>query len=228
MTVTEGGLLVGYGNGLAGPNDPLTRAQLGIIQVRLTHNRLSANYWESTTINGYHALADNATATRAFAAIALAGGLPKIGTTNLTSYELSLVTSTAGVDGGLLQGYAANDKRAVGTMTYPVYDNWRASLSKDIDYRTSIDEFPDSDKIHQWIEENADLMGNVLILTSCTHDDLVSLCESYFLRAWNLGMFTGIDDKGTFDPYGAITRGQLCQVLYNMGWTTAKCLNYNS
>lgn len=41
-------------------------------------------------------------------------------------------------------------------------------------------------------------------------------------------MFSGIDDKGTFDPYGAITRGQLCQVLYSMGWTEAGCYNYNN
>lgn len=101
MTVTEGGLLAGYGNGLAGPNDPLTRAQMGIIYVRLIGNELSYNYQEFTSL-GYYWLKDNTTATRAFAAIALAGNLPIYGTVNLTSYELSLITSTAGVDGGLL------------------------------------------------------------------------------------------------------------------------------
>lgn len=224
MTVTEGGLLAGYGNGLAGPNDPLTRAQLAIIRTRLGSSELTDGYQE-TSFDGYYVFKDNATATRAWAAIALAGDLPIYGTVNLTSYELSLITSTAGVDGGLLTGYAANDRHAVGSTSYPVYDSWRASLSRDIDYRTSIDEFPDGDKIHQWIEENYALLSNYLIVRG-TKEQRIATCETYFLRAWNLGMFSGIDDKGTFDPYGAITRGQLCQVLYSMGWTTAKSLDY--
>ena len=41
-------------------------------------------------------------------------------------------------------------------------------------------------------------------------------------------MFTGVDSAGRFDPYATLTRAQLCQVLYQMGWTYFGCLDYNS
>ena len=37
-------------------------------------------------------------------------------------------------------------------------------------------------------------------------------------------MFSGTDDAGTFSPNRLITRAELCQVLYNMGWTVEDVL----
>ena len=69
MTLTEGGLLAGYGGGKFGPNDALTRGQVAIIVTRLVGNPMPDDYlnWG----NGYKPYADNATASRAFAAIRL-------------------------------------------------------------------------------------------------------------------------------------------------------------
>ena len=47
------------------------------------------------------------------------------------------------------------------------------------------------------------------------------------LRAYNLGMIGGVDDKGTFDPYGNLTRAQVSQMLFNMGWTYDEVARYN-
>ncbi len=221
MTMTEGGLLGGYGNGKFGPNDALTRAQLAIINMRMGGSMITDGF-EETTFDGYAVYKDHATATRAWAAIALVGKMPKDGYVSLTPYELSLVET----DGkSLLTGYATNGTNSAGSMTWALYDVWHASLGRNLTYRASIDEFPDAAEIHKWIDENADLISRYL-LASDTHENNVRICETYFLRAYNLGMFRGVDGQGTFNPYGTITRGQLCQALYNVGWTYAKCLDY--
>ena len=52
----------------------------------------------------------------------------------------------------------------------------------------------------------------------------VDLGVRYLCTAWNLGMFSGTDDAGTFSSNSLITRAELCQVLYNMGWTVEDVL----
>ena len=42
--------------------------------------------------------------------------------------------------------------------------------------------------------------------------------------AWNLGMFSGYDAAGTFGANDPITRAQICQALYNMGFTAEDCI----
>lgn len=223
MTLTEGGLLAGYGGGKFGPNDALTRGQVAIIVTRLVGNPMPDDYlnWG----NGYKPYADNATASRAFAAIRLMGLIDRTGgETLLTEYETSLVENS----GGLYRDIASNGKLTLATMWTAVYDNWRAGLAagKQINYRTSIEDFPDSAAIHQWIDENWELMGDVLYLQGYTKDEIVEQCENLLLCAYNLGMVSGVDDKGTFDPYGNLTRGQVSQMLFNMGWTFTNVVGY--
>ena len=114
-------------------------------------------------------------------------------------------------------------------MWTAVYDNWRAGLAagKQINYRTSIDEFPDADAIHKWIEENYAIVNQCLDLQYTSKERLVDFCERMILRAYNLGMIGGVDDKGTFDPYGNLTRAQASQMLFNMGWTYEEVVRYN-
>ncbi len=219
MTLTDGGILSGYGDGKFGPNDTLTRAQLNYIRSRLLKGNASTASVNDTTINGYKPRQDHAIATRAFTAIALTGYMPEWRKVSLTKYERSLIADSAGL---------SSDDRYKTMMYESVYDTWRPSLNKDVKYRSSIDQFPDAAEIHKWIDENAELMRDVLILNGDTHDQLVKDCEKYFLRAYNLGMFNGVDSQGTFNPYGSITRGQLCKALYNVGWTYGACLDYNS
>lgn len=221
MTMTEGGLLAGYGNHLFGPNDTLTKEQLDIIRTRI-HD---ADYPVSASGN-------KAFASRAYAVILLSEDMVTGGSHTLTTYESSIIRDS-GISGGLVYSLAQNDKAAIGSMWQGVYDNWRASLAagRNTDYIASVDELPDADKIHQWIEENWKEMSDILNINNpakyaSVHDRTVATCEQAICRAYNLGMVSGYDSAGSFGPYNNLTRAQLSQMLYNMGWTTSGCLDY--
>lgn len=219
MTMTEGGLLAGYGNHLFGPNDTLTKEQLDIIRTRI-HD---ADYPVSASGN-------KAFASRAYAVILLSEDMVTGGSTSLSEYETSLVNKS-GVSGGLV--YNLSESGRFGSMWQGVYDNWRASLAagRNTDYIASVDELPDADKIHQWIEENWEEMSDLLNINNpakyaSVHDRTVATCEQAICRAYNLGMVSGYDSAGSFGPYNNLTRAQLSQMLYNMGWIEAGCLDY--
>ena len=221
MTMTEGGLLAGYGNHLFGPNDTLTKEQLDIIRTRI-HD---ADYPVSASGN-------KAFASRAYAVILLSEDMVTGGSHTLTTYESSIIRDS-GISGGLVYSLAQNDKAAIGSMWQGVYDNWRASLAagRSTDYIASVDELPDADKIHQWIEENWKEMSDLLNINNpakyaSVHDRTVATCEQAICRAYNLGMVSGYDSAGSFGPYNNLTRAQLSQMLYNMGWIEAGCLDY--
>ena len=220
MTMTEGGLLAGYGNHLFGPNDTLTKEQLDIIRTRI-HD---ADYPVSASGN-------KAFASRAYAVILLSEDMVTGGSTSLSEYETSLVNKS-GVSGGLV--YNLSESGRFGSMWQGVYDNWRASLAagRSTNYIASVDELPDADKIHQWIEENWKEMSDILNINNpakyaSVHDRTVATCEQAICRAYNLGMVSGYDSAGSFGPYNNLTRAQLSQMLYNMGWIEAGCLDYN-
>lgn len=221
MTMTEGGLLAGYGNHLFGPNDTLTKEQLDIIRTRI-HD---ADYPVSASGN-------KAFASRAYAVILLSEDMVTGGSHTLTTYESSIIRDS-GISGGLVYSLAQNDKAAIGSMWQGVYDNWRASLAagRNTNYISSVDELPDADKIHQWIEENWKEMSDILNINNpakyaSVHDRTVATCEQAICRAYNLGMVSGYDSAGSFGPYNNLTRAQLSQMLYNMGWIEAGCLDY--
>lgn len=225
MTLTEGGLLNGYGGGLFGPDDPLTKGQVEIVNIRLIGNSPS----------GYGK--DSNVASRAYAAILYIDRLNASNGTServyLTEHEKSLV----GDAGGMTFPHPVNGRTV---MWRGVYDSWRASLNtgKTIDYISSIDELPDADNIHRWIDENWEEMADILHTNAPTvggkpdnrtvKEKTVDVCEADICLAYNLGMIGGVDSKGTFDPYGTLTRGQLAQMLYNMGWTYGGCCSYTA
>ena len=218
MTLTNGGLLAGYGNHLFGPNDTLTKEQLDIIRTRI-HD---ADYPVSASGN-------KAFASRAYAVILLSEDMVTGGSTSLSEYETSLVNKS-GVSGGLV--YNLSESGRFGSMWQGVYDNWRASLAagRNTNYISSVDELPDADKIHQWIEENWKEMSDLLNINNpakyaSVHDRTVATCEQAICRAYNLGMVSGYDSAGSFGPYNNLTRAQLSQMLYNMGWIEAGCLD---
>ena len=220
MTLTEGGLLNGYGNGKFGPNDNLTRAQVAFVYTRLIGNEVRG----SGDLLGYKSYEDNTTADRAFAAIWLAGRLSRVGgTESLTQYETSLVRNAGGLTNNI-----SSDGR-IATTWGAIYDNWRASLDGGKDpstYISSVDDLPDAAAIHQWIEEHWELMGKVLLIQE-SKDVIVKACEDAICRAYNLGMIAGVDGQGTFSPYAPLTRGQMATILWRAGWIEAGCLNYN-
>lgn len=219
MVLTEGGLLNGYGGGKFGPNDALTRAQVAFIYTRLLGGEPDGN----GDMNGYASYKDNATADRAFATMWLAGKLSRVGgTVGLTEYETSLVRNA----GGLATGISSSGR--FGDMWGAVYDNWRASLDGGKDpstYISSVDDLPDAAAIHQWIEENWELAGKVMLIQE-SKDVIVKACEDAICRIYNLGMVGGVDAEGTFNPYGTLTRGQMATILWRAGWIDSGCLDY--
>ena len=153
MTLTEGGLLNGYGDGLFGPDDPLTKGQVEIVNIRLIGNSPS----------GYGK--DNNVASRAYAAILY---IDRLNASDAKCEEMADILHTnAPTVGG------KPDNRTVKEKT-------------------------------------------------------VDVCEADICLAYNLGMIGGVDSKGAFDPYGTLTRGQLAQMLYNMGWTYEGCCSYTA
>lgn len=204
MTLTEGGLLAGYGNGKFGPNDTLTKEQVHIIYTRMLG--------QTPYPNG-----NKEVASRAYAAIWFTGrALTGQGYHYLTKYETQLAKDC----GNLLTELSYDGK--FGAMSSGVYDCWRANLAagRTIDYIDSVDELPDADEIHAWIDANWQEMKSILLLTgSYTKEQIVAVCEQSICWAYNLGLVGGVDSKGTFAPGSPLTRGQLAQILYNMGWT---------
>lgn len=204
MTLTEGGLLAGYGNGKFGPNDTLTKEQVHIIYTRMLG--------QTPYPNG-----NKEVASRAYAAIWFTGrALTGQGYHYLTKYETQLAKDC----GNLLTELSYDGK--FGAMSSGVYDCWRANLAagRNINYIDSVDELPDADAIHAWIDANWQEMKSILLLTgSYTKEQIVAVCEQSICWAYNLGLVGGVDSKGTFAPGSPLTRGQLAQILYNMGWT---------
>lgn len=223
MTLTEGGLLAGYGGGKFGPNDSLTRAQTAIIFARLVGNQPGGN------VLGYEIFEDNTVASRAFTAIFYAGRLEESlggGSTTLTQTETATLKDAGSVNGGMLTQISSSGK--FGITTNAIYDAWYASVAagRDVNPITSVDDLPDGDDIHKWIDENYEIMGKVLIMQGATKDEIVAACERAICRAYNLGMIGGVDSEGTFAPYSPLTRGQISQILYNVGWTYEGVLDY--
>lgn len=213
MTLTEGGLLTGYGDSRFGPDDPMTEAQCMILDTRLRGNS------QETVQNSEQ------NATRAFAAVYLAGRLGASGSLALTTGEAALIGGVPGLTGAYLH---PGDRAASCHTNQRMYDCWRAvSAVRKVAYQYSIDDFPDAEAIRRWIDENAGRMC-ALLGEEGDHDHCVQSCEDFFLRAWNLGLFSGMDAKGTFDPWAPITRAQYCQALYNVGWTARGCLDYSN
>ena len=59
-----------------------------------------------------------------------------------------------------------------------------------------------------------------LAVTEIPDFDLIS--EQYkenILNAYKYGITNGVDEARTFDPQGLLTRGQVCQLFYNLNWT---------
>lgn len=203
MTLTEGGLLAGYGNGKFGPNDTLTKEQVHIIYTRMLG--------QTPYPNGNKEVASRAYAAIWFTGRALTGGVHV-----MTNYETQLAKDC----GNLIVRISSDG--TIGSMQRGVYDCWRANLAagRTINYIDSVDELPDADAIHAWIDANWQEMRGVLLLTGAyTKEQIVDACEQSICWAYNLGLVGGVDSKGTFAPGSPLTRGQLAQILYNMGWT---------
>ena len=44
--------------------------------------------------------------------------------------------------------------------------------------------------------------------------------KALILQAYNSGITTGVNEQLKFSPKNKLTRGQVCQLFYNVNWTT--------
>jgi len=222
MTLTDNGIVGGYGDGTFKPDDTITNGQILAIRTVLDGVDMTPRLYDTADRDGYQPFRDGTVATRAFTACIVAGDAFRTRPSHanwLTNYERSLVTDSYGLTKGT-EGIYEN------MMNPAIYDAWRGSIGKNIKYLSSIDQFADAADIHKWIDENADFISKRLAVSG-SHETRVNVCERYFLCAYNLGMF-GTDADGNFDPYGTVTRAQFCQALYDIGWTYKGCLDYDA
>jgi hypothetical protein len=54
------------------------------------------------------------------------------------------------------------------------------------------------------------------------YESISAQYQSDILAAFNSGITTGVNSSRTFLPSNHLTRAQICQLLYNANWTTAK------
>ncbi len=246
MTLTDGGLLSGYGNGKFGPNDQLTRLQVNTIA-----KRLAAINWTGTfaTLNNFNPTSDTAVADRAFAFImlmhkAMWGNVHLLDNALIKSKELTNFEELVGpnwedyvTSSGVYRGYDLEEKYGTkypitsADFYQPIYDTLYAMglQGKELNTISSIDELPDAAEIHRWIDENA-----ATISKHCYREGIWSLdytkeyCERLLVYGYNIGLFGGVDDKGNFAPYAPITRAQFAQALFNTGWTYVGAIDDNN
>lgn len=67
----------------------------------------------------------------------------------------------------------------------------------------------------------------VYSFTSSDIPDYSSISGQYqdeVLDAYNIGITTGMDDAHTFAPETSLTRAQICQLFFNLNWTSPKTL----
>ena len=212
MTMTENGVLTGYDTGNFGPDDIITDAQLETIMNRLV-KRIDSN-----------ASVDWANAepmTRGEAAIYIIGVLQSGATSNVLYGDLLELANETGMpvrtDPLMYNGQPYLNARLRSVWFRLFYTEGRRVS----EVRRSAEDFPDSEAIlacaNAYADENPD---NYL----ASHEELVDGAVDRICTAWNLGMFSGYDAAGTFGANDPITRAQICQALYNMGFTAEDCI----
>ncbi len=240
MTLTDGGILAGYGDGTYGPNDQLTRLQVHTIGVRIRSS--TADTWDGkfSEIGGVDVSKDKGMADRAFALLILmdkaAWGNVYLADntlhkkTEITVFEKLVGSNWEDYTKTLSANRSYNLEEKYGTkypivsahFYQPIYDTLYAMglQNKELNTISSIDELSDAAEIRRWIDENAETMRNHFKEhLTWSIEDTKEYCEYLIALGYNIGLFRGVDDKGTFAPYAPVTRAQVAQALFNTGWT---------
>ena len=212
MTMTENGVLTGYDTGNFGPDDIITDAQLETIMNRLV-KRIDSN-----------ASVDWANAepmTRGEAAIYIVGVLQSGLSSQTLSEGLVALAEETGMpyytDPAMYNGEPHMNARFKSVWFRLFYTEGRRVS----EVRQSATDFPDSEAIiacaNKWAEANEDRY-------LASREEVAKMAVTRICTAWNLGMFSGYDAAGTFGANDPITRAQICQALYNMGFTAEDCI----
>lgn len=212
MTMTENGVLAGYGNGKFGPDDIITDAQLEVIM-----NRLVKLYNSNTSVDW----ASAKPLTRGEAAIYIVDVLNNGKKSQTITDGMIALADETGIpyytDPLMYSGKPYMNSRMLAVWFRLFHDEGRRVS----DVRLSAADFPDSAAVlscaEKWATDNENrFLG--------THEQIAAVGVKFICTAWNLGMFSGYDAAGTFGANDTITRAQICQALYNMGFTSEDCI----
>lgn len=191
--ISEGGLLTGYSDGLFHPNDPVTVGQFATILCRICSIETSNDNF-----------------------------VPRAG------YDKPLNWAHTAME---------NLRSSSGTAIFaldPFYADYRVTRGEVLSSLACLANY--IPRYH----ENGDLNKPYLQVSEkvWTRNDIpdwdylepgygrpferehVSISTFLILKAYNIGITKGIDDKGTCNSLGTMTRAELCQMLYNMGITS--------
>lgn len=214
MTMTENGVLAGYGNGKFGPDDIITDAQLTTIMNRLTKKNNSISL---TTVDWANAKP----LTRGEAAIYIVDVLQDGSANTTLSDGLIALADETGMpyytDPRMYSGKPYMNSRMLAVWFRLFHDEGRRIS----DVRLSAADFPDSAAVLSCADKWATAHEDEYL---STHENMVNRAVTQICTAWNLGMFSGYDAAGTFGANETITRAQICQALYNMGFTAEDCI----
>lgn len=214
MTLTENGVLAGYGNGKFGPDDIITDAQLTTIMNRLTKYNNSTSL---TTVDWANAKP----LTRGEAAIYIVDVLQDGRKSQTITDGMVELADETGIpyytDPLMYSGKPYMNSRML-AVWFRLFNDEGRRVS---DVRLSAADFPDSSAVLSCAEKWATAHENEYL---STHENIVNRAVTQICTAWNLGMFSGYDAAGTFGANDTITRAQVCQALYNMGFTAEDCI----
>lgn len=205
--LAEGGILAGKGNGKFDPNANITMAELSVIGARLQGREVRAK-------NAYEPVyGDNGTVsyrvgdTSHWAGWALEWA--HLGSTNYWWPDFAFADEPAyrGDAITMLGGFARSHSE----------DNGAASFDFDNSIIGDYDEwFPDMN--------HNDVYGEVSKTIGTYTKGGHNIDAGRIRAAYCYGVISGIDAKGSCAPYKTLTRAEVAQMCYNMGWTTAGCL----
>lgn len=214
MTMSENGVLSGYGNGKFGPDDIITDAQLTTIMNRLTKYNNSTRL---TTVDWANAKP----LTRGEAAIYIVDVLQDGRKSQTITDGMVKLADETGIpyytDPRMYSGKPYMNSRML-AVWFRLFNDEGRRVS---DVRLSASDFPDSAAILSCADKWATAHEDEFL---ATHEDLADSAVTQICTAWNLGMFSGYDAAGTFGANDTITRAQICQALYNMGFTAEDCI----
>lgn len=193
VALSEGGLFLGYDDGLFHPDDNITYGQWATVMSRVAID----NYTATQTPDMHWAEAAYSRTSRDGIC---EGPNSKLGETLDSLYNRGQALDSS-------YRLAHGDKRGLETRLAAAYTGkvW------------TFDDIPDGELVQQrYVWYSGEIKGGVLANSTGRWND------TWVLGAYNLGITHGVDAAGTCNPTAPITRAEVAQLLYNMGITQEK------
>lgn len=206
--LADGGILAGRGNGVFDPNANVTLAELSVVILRLRG-------WEDVIADEYH----------------WAGGAMRVCGLGYDMSAPSLSYAYANKP-----AYRGDAVTALGYMAFVDFENKYLETHPG----ASSEETLAASEAHTAkydLRGIADRSSYYALASSVINEGGNNVSHNYWEKGHNIcaesidqayqfGVLTGIDKNHTCNATGTLTRAELAQMCYNMGWTTSGCIEY--